>query len=118
MSEGLRIIVCGGRDYADRQKLNEVMEALHAERPIKHLWHGNARGADSLADWWGHKHAAVSVHPVSAEWSKYGRRAGPMRNQKMLGNNIDLVVAFPGGRGTADMIKRAEDAGVEVLHVA
>ena len=115
---GLRIIVCGGRHYGDCNRLSAVLDRLHQERPVSHLWHGNARGADSLADEWGRKHPEISVHPVPAQWTKYGRKAGPIRNQHMLGQCIDLVVAFPGGRGTNDMIKRAENAGVEVLRVA
>ena len=109
----MRVIVCGGRDYADQSRVSEVLSGLGK---IDHLFHGNARGADSMADWWGRK-SGVRVHPVPAQWKKYGRRAGPIRNQNMLGQSPDLVVAFPGGRGTADMIRRAKAAGVEVLEV-
>lgn len=113
----MRVIVCGGRDYAERRLLNATLDTIHAERPISHLWHGNARGADSLADAWGRQNPEVSVCPVPAQWKKYGKRAGPIRNQTMLGQGIDLVIAFPGGRGTADMIKRAREAGVEVMEI-
>ncbi|MEM9912925.1 MAG: hypothetical protein AAF922_19365 [Pseudomonadota bacterium] len=45
-----------------------------------------------------------------------GRAAGPIRNKEMLDEGCpDLVVAFPGGRGTANMVKQAQAAGVEVL---
>lgn len=110
----MRVIVCGGRDYSDAAKVSEVLSGLDG---IRHLWHGNARGADSLAHEWGIGQPGVSVHPVPADWKKHGRRAGPIRNQKMLGQQPDLVVAFPGGRGTADMVKRARAAGVPVMEV-
>lgn len=55
---------------------------------------------------------AVEVHP--ADWGRYGKAAGPIRNQEMLESGIDLVIALPGGRGTADMVRRAEGAGVPV----
>lgn len=113
----MRVIVCGGREYADRRKLFEVMDSIHAERPITFLWHGNARGADSLADLWGWGREGVNVTRVPAQWKKHGKRAGPIRNQNMLGQGIDLVIAFPGGRGTADMVRRAKAAGVEVREV-
>ena len=46
-----------------------------------------------------------------------GHCGGPKRNQMMLDQKPDIVLAFPGGRGTADMIARAEQAGVEVVKV-
>jgi hypothetical protein len=50
-----------------------------------------------------------------ANWKKHGRAAGPMRNQQMLDEGKpDLVIAFPGGSGTADMVRRAKAAGVPV----
>lgn len=111
----MRVLVCGGRDYADQDAVDAVLDSIGN---IRHLWHGNAKGADTLADNWGRRQQGVSVHPVPAEWKKYGRRAGPIRNQKMLGQSPGLVVAFPGGRGTADMVKRARAAGVEVLDLS
>lgn len=110
----MRVIVCGGRDYSDTAMVAKVLSGVGE---IKHLWHGNARGADTLADQWARQQPGISVHPVPAQWKKYGRRAGPIRNQTMLGQSPDLVIAFPGGRGTADMVRRAEGAGVEVLQV-
>lgn len=110
----MRVIVCGGRDYQNQSRVDEILNSLDG---IRHLWHGNAKGADTLADRWGRGKPNVSVHPVPAQWKKYGKRAGPLRNQAMLGQSPDLVVAFKGGRGTADMVKRAEAAGVNILHV-
>lgn len=108
-----RLIVCGGRDFTDYERVAAVLDRLQAMRPIFAIWHGNAKGADTLADRWC-RERGVKVFPVPAEWSKHGRRAGPLRNQAMLGNHIDLVVAFPGGAGTEDMVKRAKAAGVLV----
>lgn len=114
----LRIIVCGGRDYADAACIRATLDELHASRGVDHLFHGNASGADRLAGEWGASTPGVRVHPVPAQWSKFGKRAGPIRNRQMLGQGIDVVVAFPGGRGTADMMKAAREAGVEVMEVA
>lgn len=51
-------------------------------------------------------------------WKDHGKAAGPIRNQLMLDDfKPDLVVAFPGGKGTADMVKKAQDAGVTVILV-
>lgn len=108
-----RLVVCGGRDFHDYYRLANVMDRLAAIRPIEVVFHGNARGADALAHRWCCERG-VKVFPVPAQWSKHGRRAGPIRNQAMLGHGIDLVVAFPGGKGTEDMVSRAHKAGVMV----
>ena len=50
---------------------------------------------------------------MPADWTKHGKAAGPIRNQKMLDECPDLVVAFPGGKGTADMVRRAMKAGID-----
>jgi hypothetical protein len=54
-----------------------------------------------------------------ADWEKYGKAAGPIRNQQILvEGKPDLVVAFQGGRGTANMVSRAQQAGVPVVEIA
>ncbi len=50
----------------------------------------------------------------AAKWETYGKAAGPIRNREMLLNLPALVVAFPGGKGTADMVRQAERAGIPV----
>lgn len=116
----IRIIVCGGRDYRNAKRVCDVLDALHAETPIAMLWHGGALGADWHGRQWAATKYGVKAFAVPAQWSKHGKAAGPKRNQAMLGNltpGRDLVIAFPGGRGTADMVKRARLAGVEVREI-
>ena len=109
-----RVLVCGGRDYADRERVFSVLDRLHADRPLSALIEGGARGADALGREWA-KARSVPVQTYAADWSK-GRSAGPIRNRQMLDEGRpDLVVAFAGGAGTANMIAQAERAGVEVL---
>ena len=112
----LRVIVCGGRDYADAGKVRAVIKDVAGLADRVTIVHGAARGADTLAGdiaaFWG---LTVEAHP--AEWDKHGKGAGPIRNQKMLDAGADLVVAFPGGAGTSDMVGRAEAAGVPVWAV-
>ena len=116
----VRVLVCGGRDFVDYEQVGEVLDRIHAETPIFAIIHGNARGADTCADVWATRRKADGVRcwPFPAQWSKYGKAAGPRRNQTMLGMKPDLVVAFPGGSGTADMVRRAEAAGIPVLRPA
>lgn len=109
----MRVLVCGGRDFYDHILVEEVLGAIHRETPISCVIHGNANGADRLGGRWARKNGIKEI-TCPAEWSKHGKRAGPIRNQNMLGRGPALVIAFPGGAGTRDMVKRARLAGVEV----
>jgi YspA, cpYpsA-related SLOG family len=111
-----RVLVCGGRDYRDRSCIFSVLDVVHAVKPITELIHGAAPGADSLADEWARNKTVIRAFP--APWKTLGRRAGAIRNQKMLDEGKpQLVIAFPGGVGTADMARRAERANVSVVKV-
>lgn len=113
----MRVLVCGGRDYANKPWLFTAMMTLNMKRgPFTEVIHGGAGGADSMAGEWAREHS-VRIRVFLADWTRYGKRAGPIRNQQMLDERPDLVVAFPGGRGTADMVRRARAAGVEVIEV-
>ena len=116
----MRVLVCGGRDFCDWKKLNGTLTNLHKQNiTITTLIQGKAIGADWLARAWGI--AALGkdyVIDFPADWKKHGRGAGPIRNQQMLDEGKpDLVVAFPGGNGTKDMVTRAKNAGVKVIEV-
>ena len=113
----MRVLVCGGRDYHDSERVQEVLDGLHQETPFSCVIHGAARGADTLAGLWA-KRNAVPVEAYAAAWSRHGRAAGMIRNEQMLHEGRpDLVVAFPGGVGTAGMVRIARQAGVRVEEV-
>lgn len=114
----MRVLVCGGRNYDDIRKVYAVLDKLHAEAGIDCLIHGGARGADDLADRWAGS-CGIHIEMYEADWENQGSFAGPMRNKRMLDEGKpDLVIAFPGGRGTADMVRKARRAGVEVVEIA
>ena len=111
---GLRILVCGGRDFTNKAAVWQALDRLHAKRPIAAIIQGTSRGADTLAAEWGWERG-ITVCSFPADWDQYGRRAGTIRNQRMLDEGKpDGVVAFPGGVGTADMTRRARAAGLTV----
>lgn len=110
--KAVTLLVCGGRDYADNQALNSFLNELAKGQPIAQLIHGAASGADSLASQWA-KAKGIPVKPFPADWKTHGKSAGYRRNEQMLQEGRpDLVVAFPGGMGTAHMLKIARQAGV------
>jgi len=64
------------------------------------------------------KNRGIPFDVYMADWEGLGRKAGPIRNQQMLvEGKPDLVVAFPGGKGTAGMVTLPRDAGVDVILV-
>lgn len=111
----MKVLVCGGRAFNDTLFLGAILELLHVKRPITSVVEGGAFGADRLARMWAIGHN-ISVQTFNADWILYGRRAGPVRNRKMHREaRPDLVVAFQGGSGTADMVSVAQAAGTPVL---
>ena len=112
------ILVCGGRTYNNKDKVNEVLSSIHKETPISVLIHGAAKGADTLAGYWARENG-IKEKQYPALWNTHGKAAGIIRNQKMLDDNkVDLVIAFPGGKGTADMVERAKKANIEVREIS
>jgi hypothetical protein len=112
-----RVLVCGGRGYDDRDRLFLILDRAHWANPIELLVHGAATGADTLAGLWA-KERGVSVQAFPADWKKYGDAAGPIRNGLMLeATKPHMVIAFPGGRGTANMVKLARHAGIPIVRV-
>lgn len=112
-----KILVCGGRNFDDYQLLDAALCELDNSVRIGAIVHGGAAGADSLAGKWAKEHN-IPVIVYKANWKKHGRSAGPRRNQQMLDEEEPyLVLAFPGGLGTAHMVSIAEKAGVRVVKV-
>lgn len=120
------ILVCGGRDFDDEILMRDVLLEYYRLLRDVTVIHGDAGwvdkrtgrivGADKLA---GKVAAELGFHVVAvpADWAKDGKAAGPIRNRRMLEMGPQLVVAFPGGAGTADMCRQARKAGVEVREV-
>lgn len=113
----MRVLVCGGRKFYNKILFKRTMDKLHANQPITCIIQGGASGADFLAKHWAKAIACVPQEEFKADWGQ-GRSAGPKRNAVMLKDGKpDLVVAFPGGKGTADMVKKARKAGITVLEI-
>lgn len=110
----MRVLVCGGRDYENWNEVEYQLGLIHAQTPIKQIISGGAKGADHLGVVWA-KSEHIPVREFHANWKKHGRAAGPIRNKQMLElGHPDLVVAFKGGKGTANMCKQAQASGVKV----
>ncbi len=118
----MKLLVTGGRDYGDdnsgaRDQLSKALKQLCPDEII----HGGCSGADQLASNWADYYGLrnTSCPPTPEERKRFGPKACfVMRNQRMLDDHSpDLVLAVRGGRGTADMVRRALKAGVPVLRL-
>jgi hypothetical protein len=114
MKQMHRVLCCGGRNFSDfvfvNTRLNELRQVLGDFAII----HGGARGADRLAGEWG-KNSGLPVIEVAANWSRYGNAAGSIRNGWMLDLCFPTyAVAFSGGTGTADMVRKCKARHVPV----
>jgi YspA, cpYpsA-related SLOG family len=122
----VKVLVCGSREWLSQAAIERELSKLPEESIIVH---GACRGADNIAGFVG-KALGFEVRPYPAQWGRYGRGAGPVRNQQMLDEEhlpdepIDVVMAFHGdqglGVGTVDMVKRSRKASptieVRVFH--
>jgi hypothetical protein len=112
----MRALVCGGRHFHNEVALEKYLDMLHAIYRIDFVMHGDNKGfdgkpgADALADNWAFKRH-IPCKPYPADWDRYGKPGGPIRNKQMLDEGKpDVVVAFPGGKGTRNMLTQAIEA--------
>jgi YspA, cpYpsA-related SLOG family len=123
--QAMRVLVCGGRYFQNVVRLWRVLDAFHAKHTIAGVIEGGSDavageyyGADYWARMWAKAHGIPSMTEF-ADWDQFGRWAGPKRNKEMIDKySPEAVIAFPGGAGTANMIKQARTAGIDVHEVA
>jgi len=112
----LKLVVCGSRE-GEPKLVKHVLEALHGRGNIEILACGDATGIDSHANEWA-KRIGLQRSVWPAPWHNEDPSAGPRRNAAMLKTvNPHLVLAMPGGKGTADCVKQAKELGIPVLEV-
>lgn len=112
----MRVLVTGGRDYAEAKTVNSVLDHIHQTTDgITCIIHGGAKGADTLASHWALKNN-IKEEVYFADWKLHGKSAGPLRNKEMLDkSNPDFAVVFPGGKGTKNMLSLVQRARIAYL---
>ena len=111
----MRAIIAGGRDYTCQPGDFKRLDELRREYGIDEVVSGCARGADTLGERWAERHG-IKIKRFPAEWSKFGRSAGYLRNCKM-GRYADMCILFPGGAGTKHMETIATEQGIPVIKI-
>jgi len=111
----VKVLVCGGRDFNDAEFIFSELDRLHAQYHFVTVIEGAARGVDSIAGAWA-RARGVNLVEYPADWANEGRHAALIRNERMLREGKpDLVIAFPGGNGTAHTCWHAEKSGIQVV---
>ena len=118
----MKVLIFGGRDFDDQPYMNAVLDRLHAIWKFTSVINGGqvSRASNRLfgADWQASVWASAHGMPPRyfyANWSGEGKAAGPLRNQRMADDKPDIGVQFPGGKGTRDMRRRLNEAGIQVI---
>lgn len=109
----MRIVVTGGRDFADREMVVSVMSALGVGYGDV-IVDGCASGADTLCAEVASKFG-TEIEPHPADWKRYGKAAGPLRNHEMIDSGCDFLLTFPGGCGTGECKAYARRRGVRII---
>lgn len=117
----MKLLVFGGRDYRDEAAAYAALDRANARREITIIIEGGcrSRGREQIgADYFAHKWAmerGVTCITEPARWSREGRAAGPLRNQRMIDTwEPDGAIGFPGGKGTEDMARRVTIEGIQL----
>jgi hypothetical protein len=117
----MKVAVTGGRSFSAREVVYLALSRANKRERITFVLHGACpSGVDAHAAAWAMDHGVEhSVRTYAADWDKYGKAAGPIRNREMLTTEKpDLVLVFPGGRGTRDCELQARKLGLNVELVA
>jgi hypothetical protein len=107
----VKILVTGDREWTSKETIREALSKFPKDTIVVH---GNCRGADLMADDIAKELFTEKPLAYPANWKKYGKAAGVLRNQQMLDENTDIrvVLAFHNdiekSKGTKDMLKRAK----------
>ena len=117
----IKVIIAGTRDFNDyaflKKNLDYFLQGINPNNEEIEIVSGNARGADKLGERYAKEHN-LPVKLFPANWDKYGKRAGYLRNQEMA-NYADMLIAFwdEKSKGTKHMIDIAKKQDLTVIVV-
>ncbi|MBC8306892.1 MAG: DUF2493 domain-containing protein [Pelagibacterales bacterium] len=109
----MKVAIIGSRGFDDYNLVEATMEEFHSTNfQTTTLVSGGAKGADRLGEKWANNHN-IPTKIFLAEWDKYGRAAGFIRNKDIIAN-ADYVIAFWDGesKGTKHSLDLCEKNGI------
>jgi hypothetical protein len=109
----MKVIIAGSRSINDIELVKYAV--LESGFDITEVVSGRARGVDTLGEIWARENN-ISLAYFPADWKKYGRAAGPIRNAEMAKYGEALIAIMESGsKGTANMVKNAKALGLEIF---
>lgn len=121
----MRVLVTGTRDVPNQFSLVTILTQLDDWLRLAGgkmtLVHGDCpTGVDAAAAHWATQHPGVTPEPHPADWDKFGKAAGAIRNSYMVSLGADICLGWPGpgSKGTWDCLKKAVDAGISTYVTA
>jgi len=111
----MRVIIAGGRNYIFTDQDRETLDSMKDLIPITRVVCGMAKGADTYGKEWAISNN-LPVDEYPADWKRYGKAAGPLRNKQMAAN-ADALIVFPGGSGTNNMVNEANKRNIQVIYI-
>lgn len=123
MQEEFKVIICGSRDFTDYELLKSKCD-LFLSKKIEDgykitIISGCAKGADTLGERYANeRNFYIEKHP--ANWNKYGKGAGFIRNQEMALSAHACIAFFSStkeSKGTKDMVNKAEKENLMVRRI-
>jgi len=116
-----KVIISGDRNWDDDELRTKMRNVLRKVDNGTEIIHGGCKGVDKVAGEIA-KELSISCVVFSADWNKYGKAAGPVRNKQMLDYGAGIVIAFhkniSESKGTKDMMKQAEKRGIKVFLIS
>lgn len=109
----MRVIIAGGRKYQFTASDVYRLDYLHKLHKFAQVISGGAPGADKCGEQWA-KSRNIPVRVMRADWKKHGKAAGPIRNGEMA-KVADALIAFPGDKGTSNMLYLARLHDLEIF---
>ncbi|QXH35706.1 DUF2493 domain-containing protein [Pseudomonas muyukensis] len=111
----MRVLICAGRHFADRQRCRQALDALQCQQPVRVLIHGGSQHLGGEIEGWAREHGADIVR-YPPNWQLHGKQAERLRNLFMLRDSRpDLVLALPGGDDTEELLARARGQDLNVI---
>lgn len=110
----MRVLVVGGRNFHNTKTFKETLDQLHQQHSITCIIHDGKSSVAHFGHYWA-RGFGIEEMPFDRDWGGTGRSSGGRRNRTMLEEGRpDLVVAFSGGKDTADLVRRAKLINIPV----
>jgi hypothetical protein len=114
----MRVLICGDRNWTDRRRIGWYLNTLPVGSVVIH---GNAPGVDRIAAELA-RELGFEVIAFPAQWWRYGRAAGPLRNKQMIDEGRPDKVAYAhddldASTDTRGIVDQAHSAGIPVERI-